>query len=71
MVLWQIDILVKFCTLLFISSQIWKGRKWIRRSKSLSGLNLNMVKCYPVQKLEHFLSEGHRSENMYFFGSKT
>ena len=42
-VLWQIDILVKFCTLVFISTQIWKGRKWVRRSKILSGLNLNMV----------------------------
>ena len=41
--LWQIDILVKFCTLLFISSRISKGCKWIRRSKILSGLNLNMV----------------------------
>ena len=42
-VLWQIDILVQFCTLVFISSRILKGRKWDRRSKILSGLNLNMV----------------------------
>ena len=42
-VLWQIDILVQFCTLVSISSQIWKGCKWVRRSKILSGLNLNMV----------------------------
>ena len=40
-VLWQIDILVQFYTLVFISSQIWKGCKWVRRSKILSGLNLN------------------------------
>ena len=43
MVLWQIDILVEFCTLVFISSQISKGYKSIRRSKILSGLNLNMI----------------------------
>ena len=41
-VLWQIDILVQFCTLVFISSQIWKGCKWVRRSKILSGLDLNI-----------------------------
>ena len=27
-----------FFTLVFISSRIWKGRKWVRRSKILSGL---------------------------------
>ena len=37
MVLWQIDILVQFCTFVFISSQIWKGHKWVRRSKSSQG----------------------------------
>ena len=42
-VLWQIDILVQFCTLVFISSQILKGCKWAWRSKILSGLNLNMI----------------------------
>ena len=63
-VLWQIDILVQFCTLVFISSQIWKGRKWVRRSKILSGLNLNMVWWDPVQKQESFLLEGHRSSSL-------
>ena len=53
-ILWQIDILVQFCTLVFISSWIWKGRKWVRRSKILSGLNLNMVWWDPVQKQENF-----------------
>ena len=43
MVLWLIDILVQFCTLEHISSQISKGHKWVWRSKILSGLNLNMV----------------------------
>ena len=43
MVLWQIDILVKFCTLAFISGQIGKCHKWVRTSKILSSLNLNMV----------------------------
>ena len=42
-VLWQIDILLQFCTLVFISSHISKGRKLVRRPKILSGLNLNMV----------------------------
>ena len=31
MVVWQIDILVKFCTLFFISSRISKGHKWVWR----------------------------------------
>ena len=66
-VLWQIDILVQFCTLVFISSRIWKGRKWVRRSKILSGLNLNMVQWDPVQKQEKFLSEAHRSEKRCTF----
>ena len=46
----------------FISSQIWKGCKFIRRSKILSGLNLNMVYWDPVQKQENFVLECHRSE---------
>ena len=29
--------------MVFISSLIWKGCKWVRRSKILSGFNLNMV----------------------------
>ena len=66
-VLWQIDIFVQFCTLVFISSRIWKGRKWVRRSKILSGLNLNMVEWDPVQKQEKFLSEAHRSKKDVLF----
>ena len=42
-VLWQIGILLKFCTLVFISGQIQKGHKWVGMSKVLPGLNLNMV----------------------------
>ena len=64
-VLWQIDILVQFCTFVFISSRIWKGCKWVRRSKILSGLNLNMVWWDPVQKQENFLLEGHRSTSLH------
>ena len=37
------------------------GRKWVRRSKILSGLNLNMVKWDPVQKQGKNFFEGHRS----------
>ena len=37
------------------------GCKWVRRSKILSGLNLNMVSWDPVQKQENFVFEGHRS----------
>ena len=33
-VVWQINILVQFCTLVFISSRIWKGHKRVRRSKN-------------------------------------
>ena len=61
-VLWQIDILTKFCTLVFISSRISKGHKWVWRQKILSGLNLNMAYWDPVQKQENFLLEGHRSK---------
>ena len=53
--------------MVFISSQIWKGRKWFWRSKSLSGLNLNMVQWDRVQEQENFLVEGHRST---FLGQK-
>ena len=70
-VLWQIDILVQFCTLVFISSWIWKGCKLVRRSKILSGLNVSMVSWDPVQKQENFLTEAHRSEKDVLFGSKT
>ena len=62
MVLWQIDILVQFYTLVFISIQIWKGRKWVWRSKIISGRNLNMVYWDPVKKHENFLSKAHRSK---------
>ena len=37
------------------------SHKWVRRSKILSGLNLNMVLWDPVQKQEIFFFEGHRS----------
>ena len=37
------------------------GHKWVRRSKILSGLNLNMVLWDPVQKQENFVFEGHQS----------
>ena len=67
MVLWQIDILVKFCTLVFIWNRISKGHKWVWRSKIFSGLNLNMVYWDPVQKQENFLLEGHRSEKDVLF----
>ena len=69
--LWQINILVKFCTLVFISSQILKGCKWVWRSTVLSGLNLNMVHWDPVQKWENFLLEGHRhKKRCTFLGPK-
>ena len=65
----QIDILVKFCTLVFISSQILKGCKWVWRSTVLSGLNLNMVHWNQVQKWEIFLLEGHRhKKDVLFWG---
>ena len=67
MVLWLIDILVQFCTLVLNSSQISKGHKLVWRSKILSGLNLNMVLWDPVQKQENFLLEGHRSEKDVLF----
>ena len=67
-VLWQMDILVQFCTLIFISSWIWKSCKWDRRSKILSGLNLNMLYWVPVQKQEKCLLEGHRSKKDVLFG---
>ena len=66
-VLWQIDILFKFCTLVFISSQISKGGKWVWKSKILSGLNLNMVQWDPVQKQENFLLKGNRSKKDVLF----
>ena len=53
-VLWQIDILVQFYTLVFISSQIWKGCKWVRRSKILSGLNLNGSKGIQCKNRKNF-----------------
>ena len=53
--------------MVFISSGIWKGCKWVRRSKFLSGLNLNMVSWDPMQKQENFLSEGHRSKKDRIF----
>ena len=37
------------------------GCKWVRRSKTFSGLNLNMGLWDPVQKQENFISKGHRS----------
>ena len=45
----------------FISAAISMGHKWVRRSKILSGLNLNMVWWDPVQKQEKIVFEGHRS----------
>ena len=41
--------------MVFISSRIWKGHKWVSRSKILSGFNLNMVYWDPVQKQENFI----------------
>ena len=37
----------------FILAAISMGRKWVRRSKILSGFNLNMVQWDPVQKQEN------------------
>ena len=39
----EIDINVKFLTFVFISGQFWKGHKWVRKSKIISEINLNMV----------------------------
>ena len=61
MVLWQIDILVEFCTLVFISSQIWKGCKWVRRSRIHLGLNLNRKKFYWRVTGGTLLGQKHKS----------
>ena len=63
-VLWQIDILVQFCTLVFISCQIWKGRKWVRRSKILRAQSKYGLMGSSA-KIENFLLEGHRSTSLH------
>ena len=52
-----------YALFVFICSQIWKGRKWIRRSKIMSVVNLNMVYQVPVWKQENIYLG---SKNMYF-----
>ena len=65
----KLDLKVKILTFVFISSQIWKGHKWIRRSKIISELNnINMV--YGLCENQNIFIWGQTEENyVYFFGS--
>ena len=66
-VVWQIDILVEFCTFVFIFAAIGKGHKWVRRSNIISIVNLNMVYQIPVLKLEIYYLGANRSKKHVFF----
>ena len=66
----KIDVKVKFCTFVFVSAAIWKGCKWIKRSKIISVVNLNMVYQIPVWKHDNFYLRDHRSKKRTFLGIK-
>ena len=65
----KIDVKVKFCTFVFISAAIWKGCNWVRRSKIILIVSLNMVYHIPVWKQETWGLTG--AKNMYFFRPKS
>ena len=71
MILWQIDVKVKFCTFVFISAAIWKGHKWVKRSKIISVINLNMVYQIAAWKHENFYLGAHRSKKHVLFWPKS
>ena len=64
----KIDILVKFCT--FILANIWKGCKWVRRSKILLRVHINMVYLDPVWELQNFYMGSQEQERCTFLGLK-
>ena len=39
----KIDVKVKFLTFVFISGLIWKGHKWVRRSKLILEVSINRI----------------------------
>ena len=66
----KIDIKFKFCTFAFISAQIWKYHKWVRRSKILSGVNITWsirIQCKNSKSFTWGITEAN---TMYFLGPK-
>ena len=55
----------------FILAAILKGHKWVRKSKIISVVNLNMVYQIPVWKPETFYMGTHRSKIHVLFWSKS
>ena len=66
----KIDILVKFCTFVFILAVISKGQKVVRRSKIISIVNINIVYQILVWKLKNLYLEAHRSTKLTFLSPK-
>ena len=56
----KIDVKVKSYEFFIFSGPIWKSRKWVRRSKLIWEVNLNMVYGIPMWKPENFYMGGHQ-----------